>query len=390
VLHQGARSAANSRVGPGERARRALHDAPDPRQLRERERAEVGRAEVGRVERHVRRAGRRLGDPLPVRVGHEAPAPGVPRAECVADLEHEHARPRVPSRRQRRPNVHDAKPGPVADREPQPPRLRQEQLERMGNRRPNGADGRDEIHAQEPAPQVPGRARCLGQDLGRDEGALRAPLIPVRLDPVDGRPLDLPAGLVDGEELDPIGATCLVRVVERHPVPPRLAARDHPGRLEGSPFARDLEAPAERREAVPEALVDGALRGPQDRERLAARVDVVQLVAHHRAQDAAPAIGGVDADERHARRGCLPARHAQAEAEGACRRHRPLAVERRDDPIRLPRAALLVAGVFDEGKRGEERCRERFDGLRCRRPDGVRAGLPCRVGHASILPSGPA
>ncbi len=71
-----------------------------------------------------------------------------------------------------------------------------------------------------------------------------------------------------------------------------------------------------RRHAVPEAAVDGVLRGPQEGERLAARVHVVELRAHHRAEDAAAAVRRERADDGDAGGRHDRARHRELEREG--------------------------------------------------------------------------
>ena len=82
--------------------------------------------------------------------------------------------------------------------------------------------------------------------------------------------------------------------------------------------AGDLEPEHERREAVAVAAVDRLLRGPERGERLAALVHVVELRAHHRAENPAPSVGREDADDGDAgrfERGA--ARHGHPERERA-------------------------------------------------------------------------
>jgi hypothetical protein len=81
---------------------------------------------------------------------------------------------------------------------------------------------------------------------------------------------------------------------------------------------RDGDVAAPRGDAVPEAAVDRLLRRPQRRDRLAARLHVVELCAHHLAQDPAAAMRRIDADDGDARARKRAARNAEVERERAC------------------------------------------------------------------------
>jgi hypothetical protein len=91
------------------------------------------------------------------------------------------------------------------------------------------------------------------------------------------------------EELERLG-----RVDEAHP-PLALERAGEPGVLTGD---RDLGAL--RRHPVPEPAVDRVLGGPEQRERLTAHAEVVELRTHHRTEDTASAMRRERADDRDA------------------------------------------------------------------------------------------
>jgi len=83
------------------------------------------------------------------------------------------------------------------------------------------------------------------------------------------------------------------------------------------PCVRQLDLAAPCGDAVPEAAVDRLFARPQRGERLAALVALAQLRVHQRAQHAAPAMCGIDADRRDAGAPELAARHRQLERQRA-------------------------------------------------------------------------
>ena len=109
-----------------------------------------------------------------------------------------------------------------------------------------------------------------------------------------------------------------------------------------------------RRDAVAEAPVDRALGGPQRRDRLAARADVLELAAHHRGEQAAPAVGGHDAHRGHrgARHDGAGHRHVAAVDAGAG--DDASVVEPRQRALRLvdarEGAAVLLGHLAMEGR----------------------------------------
>ena len=191
--------------------------------------------------------------------------------------------------------------------------------------------------------------------------------------------------------LQRLGAVALgLRVVEAH-VPPRPRAVEHARALargrarrpracarrgrpagparSGSPAGggaasratgrRAVRRADARRDAVAEAPVDRALRRPQDRDRLAARADVLELAAHHRGEQAAPAVGGHDADRGHrgARHDGAGHRHA-----GGCRcRCRRRCARRRTTPAsaRARRCARSGGGPPRSARGGRPTCTAR-------------------------------
>ena len=82
-------------------------------------------------------------------------------------------------------------------------------------------------------------------------------------------------------------------------------------------LSRDRDFGALRRHAIAEAAVDRVLGRPQERERLATLVHVVELRAHHRAQNATPPVRGERPDDGHARGRHDRAGHRQLEGERA-------------------------------------------------------------------------
>jgi hypothetical protein len=109
---------------------------------------------------------------------------------------------------------------------------------------------------------------------------------------------------------------------------------------------RHVDVAAERRLPVAEMAVDRVLGGPQVSDRLAAPVHVVELRAHHGAQDAAAPVRGEHADHREP--GCPhhAARHGQLERERAAAADDGVALARREHPGRFHERhePLRVAG----------------------------------------------
>ena len=95
-----------------------------------------------------------------------------------------------------------------------------------------------------------------------------------------------------------------------------------------------------------------ALGGPQDRDRLSALVDAVELEPHHPAQDSLSPMGRLDADDRDAGRRDHATGDRQLEAEGARRADDSLPGVRRDRAIglegQLPVLEVLIAWHLTE------------------------------------------
>src|SRR5262249_42152297 len=105
---------------------------------------------------------------------------------------------------------------------------------------------------------------------------------------------------------------------------------------EGAVDPRDLQLARARGEAVAVPAVDRLLGGPERRERLAALVDVVELDAHHRAEDPAPSVSWQDADDGDSGgTQCGAARHGHPEAEGARAADDSAVVVRREHALEL-------------------------------------------------------
>jgi hypothetical protein len=71
-------------------------------------------------------------------------------------------------------------------------------------------------------------------------------------------------------------------------------------------------------------------------------------VAHHRRQDAAPPVGGQDADERDAPRAHDPAGNGELEGVRRCRPDDRVAVERGDAAVELEDNPLLLDALGRE------------------------------------------
>ena len=92
-------------------------------------------------------------------------------------------------------------------------------------------------------------------------------------------------------------------------------------------LAWQLDLADERGEPVAVAPVDPLVGRPERGDRLAARVNVVELRSHHRRQDPAPPVRRIDADDRDAGTRHRPARHGELERERPGAADGPLALE---------------------------------------------------------------
>ena len=107
-------------------------------------------------------------------------------------------------------------------------------------------------------------------------------------------------------------------------------------RARASCAARSIvNSTSSRRQPVAEAAVDDALGRPERRERLVALVHVVELAAHHVAQDAAPPVRRLDRDPGDARRRQRAAGHGQVERVDRRRADDLRPVERRQRAVEL-------------------------------------------------------
>ena len=95
-----------------------------------------------------------------------------------------------------------------------------------------------------------------------------------------------------------------------------------------------LQSCGRRRDPVAEAAVDDGLRRPERCERLAALVEVVELLAHELGEHAAAPVARHDADERDAgaRRGAAGDRHLEGDRRGEA--DRDVAVEGAEGAVR--------------------------------------------------------
>ena len=285
----------------------------------------------------------------------------------------------------------------------------------MRHLHPAGLRRAHEVHAEQEAPDGALGTRRRRHHLDHEELALGASIVPVGLHPVDRVALGRPIDLVEVAELGAGASPAVLAVAEGPPAPPILgpgqgSRRDgaHPlvdrreGRQRlglvdqahppfrlprpqpGRPPAVDLECAAQRPEAVPEALVDGALRCPQDGDGLAAPAHVIELLAHERAQQALPPMARLHADGGDTGRRHLAARDGEAEREGGGGGDRALAVEGGDEAVRLdgspPVVELGIREILAEGD--DEGGEERAHGLGGGRADRV-AGRLFHAAHGA-------
>ena len=152
----------------------------------------------------------------------------------------------------------------------------------------------------------------------------------------------------------------LERLLGREQPQARLARRPRQARV----LAREVDLGRHRGQAVAEAAVDLVVRGPEVRDRLAALVDVVELGAHQRAEQAAAAVRRQDADDGHARGADgSPARDGELERERAAARDDEPVLARDVHPLgrqdaREPLAHALVRAAAEVAEDRSERGRE--------------------------------
>jgi hypothetical protein len=188
-------------------------------------------------------------------------------------------------------------------------------------------------------------------------------------------------------------------VVDRREERDRLVTVDHPHRAArfhrrqpGDLAALDLEGSVQAGKAVAEALVDRALRRPQDRDGLLTLAGVVDEPAHHSAEDPAAPVRRADPDDRDPGRCDLGATgHGHRERERAAGPHGRVAVEGADDPVGLEDLGeILELGVGEllaEGQR--ERAHDRAERIGRGPADLDLAGAARPVDgvlHAVIVP----
>ena len=317
------------RVGSLDRARRAAPRRRRPaRAGRSRCRRGTPLPRVDDVEGEVGGGVRSLG-----RAAGEAPAALVPRAELVAHLEHELAVVRVrPARRARRRRRRAAPTGRRPSGSASAAARASRKNERMVGRQERRRDRR------RPSRCRAGSARARASACGSRRRSPRstttwpvgrpcAPLHPVPVDRVAGGPaaeLEHARSASGRRRARRSGGSAstrcshqLARARERRPAAARASASQSggrrlerlgrldephaPARSSGAPNAAcsrgTATSPANAARPYPKRAVDRLLRGPQRRERLAALVRVVEVGAHHRAQDAAAAMGRRDADD---------------------------------------------------------------------------------------------
>jgi hypothetical protein len=118
----------------------------------------------------------------------------------------------------------------------------------------------------------------------------------------------------------------------------RVAAKAHP-------VAFRLDRHPERRHPVAVAAVDRLLRRPQDRQRLPAFGNRIELRSHQAAQDPASPVRGQDADERDPGGNGLPTRNREDQRDVGGGADEGVAVVRREHPLAVE-DSLVARGIL--------------------------------------------
>ena len=171
---------------------------------------------------------------------------------------------------------------------------------------------------------------------------------------VDDHLVRFPARFIRLEDAVPTGLPALDHQVPRRHILREHPLGDRPPLLEGHhvrlaaggrttqraiPRVPPVAGP-QRREAVPEALVDRAVRGPQDRAALPAIARVGQTSRHQLAHESAPPVSGKRPDVGHARHRDRRAVQPNREVVGPVRRNELIVDEGADRPFRAEPPAL--------------------------------------------------
>src|SRR4029453_18091610 len=173
-----------------------LLDPAAPKELREGESSEVDRPERGHVDAELRRRRR-----PPRAAVREPPGARVPGAEVVRHVEHDGAVVRVRPGGERRADVDQPHPEPVADAEPHAPWGGQEPPERMIRREQARGDARSPVDVEEVPPELGGRTAVEANGLRHLPPPGRDSPPPLHLVPVDRVPLRPTVALEDDEPL---------------------------------------------------------------------------------------------------------------------------------------------------------------------------------------------
>ena len=241
----------------------------------------------------------------------------------------------------------------------QPPRIDDAEPEAQRGIQHLRLDALREVDAEEIPPDLARRGRRLAERFDHAHSALRRAVLPLVTQAVHRVPLGTAVALVDderprararraGPHVETLMPPPLLRarrhavalradpLVDRRHQLRRLLARHQPERSDRPGIVAEREARLDRvqlvhrrSDPVAEAAVDQRLRRPQRSERLPARMDVVELEAHHRRQYSLPPVRRQHADPRDARARQLAAgdrhriRHPRRNAdEPAVRRRR--------------------------------------------------------------------
>src|SRR5262245_11538994 len=157
----------------------------------ERERAKIHGGEIGDVELEL---GVRLGA-LDLTAG-DPPAAGVPGAELVAHLEHDLPVTREAAARERLPQVDEPKPQTLCETQVEAARVHDHQEERR-RRIESAFDARDQVDAEDEAPELALGDRAGRERLDETHLAVREAMPPLLLDAVERVRSRLPLELED-------------------------------------------------------------------------------------------------------------------------------------------------------------------------------------------------
>src|SRR5262249_25994101 len=157
----------------------------------------------------------------------DTPAARVPRAELVPHVQHDLVVHGVRPRGERRAEVDEPQPETLRESELQAAWIDNHEEERRRGI-DSSLDSRDQVDAEDEAPELTLRCRADCERLDESHLALRETLLPVRLDSVQSVRGGLAVDLHDGGVLGARAATPLLRIREARARPPLIRAVREP------------------------------------------------------------------------------------------------------------------------------------------------------------------